>query len=238
MSSAHEIAIVTSALALLIQEDIGPALSGAEAVCGHPRDFESRGKKAGVNLFLYQVAPNPAWRNSEVSILRRDKDRPEDRAKEKAVRVPVIPLNLYYVISFYGDERAFEPHRLLSVTMRALHEAPARLPAHLARATGDFSPQEPEPGSDEDLEQRVRRIEPLKLNPVQLNLEELSKLWSVFFQVPYALSVAYEASVVLLPMLAPRWRPVATAVAVNERDGEPGADLWRPGPRPLRGDTP
>jgi hypothetical protein len=31
-----------------------------------------------------------------------------------------------------------------------------------------------------------------------LSLEDLSKLWSIFFQIPYFLSVAYEASVVLI----------------------------------------
>ena len=37
-----------------------------------------------------------------------------------------------------------------------------------------------------------------------MNLEELSKLWSVFFQTPYALSIAYQASVVLIePDLEP-----------------------------------
>jgi Pvc16 N-terminal domain len=34
--------------------------------------------------------------------------------------------------------------------------------------------------------------------PLSLNLEELSKLWSTLFRVPYVLSVAYEASVVLV----------------------------------------
>src|SRR6185437_14624534 len=31
-----------------------------------------------------------------------------------------------------------------------------------------------------------------------LSLEEMSKLWSVFYQIPYVLSVAYQAGVVLL----------------------------------------
>ena len=37
-----------------------------------------------------------------------------------------------------------------------------------------------------------------KFTPISLNLEELSKLWSVFFQIPYTLSIAYMASVVLI----------------------------------------
>ena len=38
----------------------------------------------------------------------------------------------------------------------------------------------------------------VKFTPLSLSLEELSKLWSVFFQTPYALSVAYQGSVVLI----------------------------------------
>ena len=34
-------------------------------------------------------------------------------------------------------------------------------------------------------------VEQIKFTPMALSLEELSKLWSVFFQAPYALSVAY-----------------------------------------------
>jgi hypothetical protein len=38
----------------------------------------------------------------------------------------------------------------------------------------------------------------VRFTPVALNLEELSNLWSVLFQVPYTLSVAYMGTVVLI----------------------------------------
>jgi hypothetical protein len=41
-------------------------------------------------------------------------------------------------------------------------------------------------------------VEQVKVTPLALSLEELSKLWSVFFQAPYALSVAYQGTVVLI----------------------------------------
>jgi hypothetical protein len=48
--------------------------------------------------------------------------------------------------------------------------------------------------------------------PAPLNLEELSKIWSIFFQTPYALSIAYTGSVVLIEAdVTPRpGLPVAT----------------------------
>jgi hypothetical protein len=44
----------------------------------------------------------------------------------------------------------------------------------------------------------AEQVELVKFGPLNLSLEELSKLWSVFFQVPYTLSMAYFASVVLI----------------------------------------
>ena len=38
----------------------------------------------------------------------------------------------------------------------------------------------------------------MRFTPLSLSLDELSKVWSVFFQTPYLLSVAYQASVVLI----------------------------------------
>jgi len=44
----------------------------------------------------------------------------------------------------------------------------------------------------------VDAVEQIKFTPLALSLEELSKLWSVFFQAPYALSVTYQGTVVLI----------------------------------------
>ena len=41
-------------------------------------------------------------------------------------------------------------------------------------------------------------IEKVKFTPVPLSLDELSKLWSVLFQTPHALSIVYQASVLLI----------------------------------------
>jgi len=38
----------------------------------------------------------------------------------------------------------------------------------------------------------------VRFSPLSLSLEELSKLWSIFFQTPYALSAAYRASMVFI----------------------------------------
>ena len=41
-------------------------------------------------------------------------------------------------------------------------------------------------------------IERVRFTPAAISIDELSKLWSVFFQTPHALSVVYDANVVLI----------------------------------------
>jgi hypothetical protein len=42
------------------------------------------------------------------------------------------------------------------------------------------------------------QMEQVKFSPVTVDLEELSGFWSALYQVPYSLSLIYEASVVLI----------------------------------------
>jgi hypothetical protein len=51
--------------------------------------------------------------------------------------------------------------------------------------------------------------ERVRVTLLPLSLEELSKLWSVFYQIPYALTLAYQASVVLMQpeQLVPQTAP-------------------------------
>jgi hypothetical protein len=194
-----KIAAVTAALQLLLQEAVDQSISGTVVQATHPREVENGDKRNGkINIFLYQATPNAAWRNTEISVRRRDPSDLDNRAKETVERVPQVPLNLYYLISFYGDERTFLPQRLLGLAVQALHAAPRRLPAALADVPKHFAYL-----ADSGLDFQLQYVERIKLNPLQLNLEELSKLWSVFFQVPYALSLAYEAATVLIET-APR----------------------------------
>lgn len=141
-----------------------------------------------VNLYLYRVVPNAAWRNA---------DLPTRRGDGTLVQRPQAALDLYYLLTFYGDETRLQPQRLLGKTISALHAHPL-----LTRATIRALIQDAQNPGDKfhflvgsDL---AEQVEIVKFSPLSLDLEELSKLWSVFFQTPYALSVAYQASVVLI----------------------------------------
>jgi hypothetical protein len=135
----------------------------------------------GLFLFLYQVMPNAALRGV---------DLPTRRGDGSPVQRPQIALNLYYLLSYFGDDAALEPQRLLGIVARTLHGQPVITKAMIqaAMATDAFLGQS-------DL---ANAVESVRLTPVTLNLEDLAKLWSVFIQSPYLLSMTYEASAVLI----------------------------------------
>ena len=94
------------------------------------------------------------------------------------------------LLTFFGRDNTLEPHRLLGSTVRILHARPVltRQAIQNAIAASSFL-------AGSKLADDVERV---KFTPVPLSLEELSKLWSVFFQTQYRLSIAYQGTVVLV----------------------------------------
>lgn len=217
MSNYLAIATVTAVIRDKLQEAASVAVPGAIVTTRRPEAVEDGGQhKPMINVFLYMVTPNAAWRNTDLEIRSPDPKAPDDRARERIEKRPQVPLNLSYLLSFYGNELELEPQRLLGSVVSAIHAQP-RLPPQVIHDTvkGDKRLL----GSD--LEFQVSYIENVTLTPISLSLEELSKLWSVFFQVPYALSVAYEASVVLIETGAPREPKVVKAVHIESPEVAP-----------------
>src|SRR5262249_61679827 len=106
-----------------LQQPLQRALlgSGAGVSVTRPGAGGNAPPPPSVNLFLYQVSPNAAWRND---------DLPTRRPDGRLVHRPQAALDLHYLLSFYGDDKVFEPQRLLGRVTRTL-------PAHptLPRAT-------------------------------------------------------------------------------------------------------
>jgi hypothetical protein len=181
MSNSLAIATVTAALATLIQKAAQQAVGGAEVVIGRPQNTPPANAQRWVQLCLYQVMPNPALRNA---------DLPTRDPAGKVTQRPQVALDLHYLLAFYGDDKELEPQRMLGAVARDLHAKPvlSRQAIHDAIASLPVLS-----GSNLD-----EAMELVRVTLMPLNLEELSKLWSVFFQTPNALSVAYRASVVLI----------------------------------------
>jgi hypothetical protein len=211
MSNYLAIATVTAVLRDIFQEAAGAAIPGATVTTRRPEAVNDGGQnKPLVNIFLYRVTPNTAWRNTDIEIRYPDPEEPENRARERVEKRPQVPLNLSYLFSFYGNELELEPQRLLGSVIGAIHAHP-RLPTQAIRATVERERHL----RDSDLEFQVAQIENVKLTPISLSLEELSNLWSAFGQVPYALSVAYEAAAVLIEPGAPRQLGIVTTVQIE-----------------------
>ena len=204
MSNHLAIATVTATLQDLLQEAASASVSGATVTTQRPEAASNGAQNdAKINLYMYQVMPNAAWRNQDIVIRRADANGPEDRSKDKLEYRRQVPLNLHYLISFYGAENELQPQRLLGSTIGLL-QANARLSLAAVRnaiANRGYL-------TKSDLAFQLEHIEHIQLTPIKLDLEEMSKIWSVFFQVPYALSIAYEAAVVLIEPSAPRLVPV------------------------------
>jgi hypothetical protein len=187
MSNYLAVATVTFVLQQQLQAAATAAVSGATVATGRPDSPQNGAPGPRVNLYLYQAAPNAALRNTDI---------PTRRADGTLVQRPQAALDLYYLISFYGNEAQLEPQRLMGNAVSALHANPLLTRESIRSAIASALQSDPDHflGASDLAEQ----VECVKLSPVPLNLEELSKLWSVFFQTPHALSVAYQASVVLI----------------------------------------
>ena len=178
MSNALSVSAVTATLRNLLDTATRDS-PGGTVVTSRPPD-KARGTLAGnqLNLFLYHVTLDAAWRNMPVP----------GPVRSVADGLPALPLCLYYLITAYGenDEDA-QGHKVLGRAMSALHDRPVLAGDEIRAALGAEL-------VDHDL--HLQR-EGLRITYQPLSLEEMSKLWTTF-QTQYRVSAAYQVSVVLV----------------------------------------
>jgi hypothetical protein len=179
MSNFLAIATVTAALQDVLQPAVSQAVGLAKV--GFSRPDSSNQQTPLVNIYLYQVTPNAAYRNA---------DLPTRRGDGSLVQKPQVAVDLHYLFTFHGNDDQLEPQRLLGAVSTALNSQPLLSKQNIVNATSHFSFL-----SKSNLADQIERI---KFTPTSLSLEEFSKLWSVFFQIEYSLSAAFQASVVLM----------------------------------------
>lgn len=187
MSNSLAIAAVTASLRSLLDQRINadpnvdpnsdPLLAGTQVTTRPPDRARSNNMSGNqLNLFLYQTVSNAAWRNM---------DMPQ-QVKPGETGSPPLPLNLYYLITAYGeddDTDGVTSHRLLGRAMSVLHDHPLLGRQEVENALAESGLPE--------------QIERLRITPQPLSLQELFNLWSTF-QTPYRISAAYEVTVVLI----------------------------------------
>ncbi|MCG8420292.1 MAG: DUF4255 domain-containing protein [Proteobacteria bacterium] len=180
MSRHRIIAAVTTAFGEMIESAAMDAVAAATVQYGRP---DTSGLEPKVFLYMYQVTPNAAARNLELPTRYDD-----GTAKQR----PLLALDLHYLLTFVGDDSNLEPQKMLGNVSGTVHAFPVLL-SETIRSMKDSSGNDLLGGDAEKTP-----IVDIRLASIDLNLEELSKVWSVFFQTPYSLSVAYRASVVLV----------------------------------------
>ena len=197
MSNYLAIATVTAALYQVLIGPVQTAVAGAAVRFRRPDRTSGQEGTPHVNVYLYQVTPNAAFRNI---------DLPTRRADGTLVKMPVAALDLHYLFTFHGSDDQLEPQLMLGAVAGTLQTQPLLSSQNIQSAVTNFSFL-----STSDLGNQVERI---RFTPTALSLEEFTKLWSAFFQVEYSLSAAYQASVVLITT---EQTPPQEALPVQER---------------------
>jgi hypothetical protein len=192
MSNTLSIAMATAALARILGEALPRVPNGgvenARVTTLRPDMLANAdGDARGINVFLYQVVTNGAWTAANL---------PNRRPDGSLVARPQQALDLHYLLTFSGDETALEPQRMLGLAITTLVTRPVlsreRLRAMIDRAVAADAT------AWEQFSDLADQVDVLRFALLPLSLEELSKLWSTFFQAPYRLSVAFHVAVVML----------------------------------------
>lgn len=185
---------------------------------------------AGLNVLLFHVSPNVA--GNLMALPGRD-------ASGDLRQRPIAALDLDYLITAFGDEATFENQRLLARAIVALASG-----AVLTRDIVDAARVAHQGASgtaflaESDLADQVEQV---KVAPLPLSVEDLTRLWGAYPQAPMQLSVAYRATVVLLeadvvtrapkPVLRPALTvdaaasPTLVLVEPVEAGGSPGVGV-------------
>lgn len=242
MSNTLAIAAVTSTLRHVVEQALGGPQPGpvgsATVTTVHPSRLvagDDGVPPKGINLFMYRVTPNHAWNLT---------DLPTRSSAGSLVRRPVTALDLHYLVSCTGDDAELDAQRLLARAVLALAVTPVLSRDVVAEALTEYAEDTPTAFlSNADLADAVELV---KISPDTLSLEDLSRLWGVL-GTPYALSVTYLATVVLIeadlaprPILPVRQRvvgvaPIAPPILAEVVTDPPGSAITAGSTLTLRG---
>jgi hypothetical protein len=189
MSNSLAIATVTAVLETRLTALINRSgLSGFDVFTDHP---VSSDPKPGIYIRLYRMAPSNALRNM---------DLPTRRSDGSLAQRPRVAIGLHYMLSFVGERATYDAERLAGLVLTDLHAQPYITSEAVQDYLDGLASNHVLVKSD-----LAEQLEPVKLTPVVLDVDDLSRVWGLYNQSFFALSQAYEASVVLMePDLRPK----------------------------------
>lgn len=220
MSNPLAITAVTAAFGQLLKKAISESAVAGAKVRLEPPDPNFALSNPLLNLFLYQVNPHGPLRSE---------DAPFRNGQGDLVRPSVLALNLHYLLTAYGKGgttaaggNQLEAQHLLAHAMSYLNDNSTLTRDHIREAINAYSAGSQPPYARLSASDLDAQVELVKVTQLPITPEEISKLWSALNQ-SYRLSVAYEASVVLVT----RPRPTR-AVAKVKTIGIHAIPLRRP----------
>jgi hypothetical protein len=198
MSNALAIAAVTATLMKELNDELNRgddelAMNVTVTALSPDRARNGVGQSNQLNLFMYQTALDAGWRNRSLP----QQNRPSESGR------PPLALQVNYLVTAYGEESPpddeIRAQCVLGSAMRWFHDHPI-----LARADIVYALKGAGLLGAQDLD---RQVDSVRFTPIELSTEEMSKLWTTF-QTQYHLSVAYQASVVLIESKQPSRAPL------------------------------
>ena len=182
MSNYLTLAVITAAIQEIVQAAVHEAVPGATVRVGPPRAVPPGEKE--VNIYLYRLSPNAELRNDDLPTRSAD--------GTQLLKRPCEAIRLHYLISFAGEDH-LATEIMLGRVISVLHAMPvltAETVARIAGGNGSYPYL-----ADSDLGACSEHV---KLTPEYLSLEELSKLWTVFFQLAHRPSLQYVVTPVMV----------------------------------------
>jgi hypothetical protein len=179
------IAAVTQTLAYLAANAINVGVPEASVTTMRPEaPAAGAADEPRLNIYLVQVAANPVLRSN---------DLPTRNANGDLISTPQAALDLRYLFSYFG------PSTKAQLMLGAIEVAMRERAELDATTVGQALAPYPELHGTGLEFQRP----PVRIIPSTTTLEELSRFWSGFFQMPYTLSTMHEASPVMLSSALP-----------------------------------
>jgi hypothetical protein len=155
-----------------------------------------------VNLYLYQINPNPALRNQPL---------PDANPATTSRPIP-LPIDLQYVLTVHPDQEApnsdYPSQQVLGLLSFLLHDRPV-----FARR--------PTLGTDSQPSFTYRHAEGLRISLVPTSVDDLHKLWGAL-QVPVQLGFFFRVSVVFMARPDP---PIIPAPVLYRGEGDHGWEV-------------
>jgi Pvc16 N-terminal domain len=191
MSDYLSLAAISATLQELTLQALADAVPGVTVRIGTPR-VPGPGAGPEVSLYIYQLSPN---------LYNRNQDLPTRSGDGGLLRRPFIALDLHYLFTFFGEQDLVS-ERMVGKLASYFNASPVLSPDMIRRTirpNGSFPYLDGCNLSDSP--------DAITLTPDFPTLEELSKLWTVFFQMTHRISLFYIVGPLLVEAALPTEPP-------------------------------